>query len=152
MTQGGQSLAESTIHRSIGIGWSSWLDPATASHRWPRSSNRRRRRYATGSTRRTGQASGTTRRSFTPQRILCVADASPVALGRGGSGAAGAHTPDPRRVAGHLRCASNPGKAAGAGRSRESSQDRPPDGEGRASRGVPAPSLDHHGECQIFRV
>ena len=200
MTQGGQSWAESAIHRNTGTGWSSWLDPAAASRRWPRSSSRRRRRYATGSTRRTGRSIGTTRRSFAscaaswrgsrksgtywqrprpgsprrprgpqaglrvhegapgrvqhsrhvssaaslPQRILCVAEASPVAVGRGGSGAPGAHTPDPRRVEGHLRCASGTGEAAGAGRSREPSQDRPSDGEGRPSRGVPTPSLEHH--------
>ena len=39
MTQGGQSWAESAIHRNIRTGWSSWLDPAAASRRWPRSSS-----------------------------------------------------------------------------------------------------------------
>ncbi len=109
MTQGGQSWAESAIHRNIGTGWSSWRGSRKSGTYWqrPRPGSPRRRRGPQAGLRVHEGASGRVQHSrhvssaaSLPQRILCVAEASPVALGRVGSGAAGAHSPDPRRVAG----------------------------------------------------
>ena len=84
-----------------------------------------------------------------PQRILRVAEAIPLAMGGGGSGAAGADSPDPRRVPRYLRGAPHPGGSSRAGGSGEPSQDRSPDEDGRPSRRLPTSPMDHHAIGRI---